>query len=178
MGKGIARNLGMLRQKGPWGVAKPTLFNGVKYRSRAEADYAERLTWLLKDKRIKAWKRATFYRIEINGVRCGRYTPDFEVTHLDSSTEIVEVKGWAARDFLFRFNVFCALHPQFKVTVVDSQGKVYDPNKRKTRKVAQIAGVGAVRASKAARVRQNSGGLDTIPKGERGPIARSRLAAH
>jgi hypothetical protein len=166
MGKGIARNLGMLRSKGPWGVAKPTLF--VKYRSRAEADYAERLMWLLKDKRIVAWKRATFYRIEINGHRCGRYTPDFEVTHLDGTTEIVEVKGWAARDFLFRFNVFCALHPQFKVTVVDSQGKVYDPNKRKTRKTAQIAGVGAESASPAARVRQNAGGPDTLPKGKGG----------
>ena len=168
MGKGVARNASMMRQKGPWDVAKPTLYGGIRYRSRAEADYAERLTWLLKDKRIKAWERATFYRIEINGHRCGRYTPDFKVTHLDGTEEIVEVKGWAARDFLFRFNVFRALHPQLKVTVVDSKGMVYDPNKRKTRKTAKTAGVGAVLASQVARVRQNAGLPECRPKGKGG----------
>jgi hypothetical protein len=169
MGKGVARNLGMLRSKSGWGVARPTLFGGVKYRSRAEADYAERLTWLLKDKRIKAWERAAFYRIEINGRRCGRYTPDFKVTHLDGSEEIVEVKGWAARDFLFRFNVFCALHPGLKVTVVDSKGMVYDPNQRKTRKTTGTAGVGAKPGCKVRSGRHNAGEPDTLSKRKESP---------
>ena len=128
MPTGIPRPTTLLRAGG-W-RAKPKENGGYRYRSTAEADYAARLDLLLEAGRILAWRRATFYRIEINGIRCGRYTPDFVIVHRGGSEELIEVKGWAARDFVFRFNVFRASRPDLKITVVDCDGQPYDPNQR------------------------------------------------
>lgn len=128
MPTGIPRPTSLLRAGG-W-RAKPKEYGGYRYRSIAEADYAARLDLLEKTGKIHAWRRATFYRIEINGIHCGRYTPDFVIVHLDGAEELIEVKGWAARDFLFRHNVFRASRPDLKLTVVDCDGQPYDPNRR------------------------------------------------
>lgn len=128
MPTGVPRPTTLLRAGG-W-CAKPKDYAGHTYRSTAEANYAARLNLRLRAGKIRSWERASFYRIEINEIRCGRYTPDFLVTHLDGTEELIEVKGWAARDFVFRFNVFRALHPELWITVVDSNGDPYDPNRR------------------------------------------------
>jgi hypothetical protein len=129
MPTGTPRPLSLLRAGG-W-LAKPKVYDGYRYRSTAEANYAARLDLLVDSGKILDWRRATFYRIEVNGIYCGRYTPDFVIVYLDGSEELIEVKGWAARDFLFRYNVFRASRPDLKITVVDGDGQPYDPNQRR-----------------------------------------------
>lgn len=113
----------MPRGRGGWSVAQPTIFGGYRYRSKAEADYAANLEVRLDAKDIKAWERAPSFPLIVNGKRCGRYTPDFLVTLRDGTRDLIEVKGWAARDFAFRLKVFEALYPAWKVSVVDGQGR-------------------------------------------------------
>lgn len=113
----------MPRGRGGWSVAQPTTYRGCRYRSKAEANYAGILDLRLAAKDIKAWEREPSFPLIVNGKRCGRYTPDFLVTLKDGTRELIEVKGWAARDFSLRLKVFEALYPAWKVRVVDGQGR-------------------------------------------------------
>ena len=82
-----------------------TEYNGVKYDSAKEAEYAKYLDGLLKCKGIKAWRGQVPFVlqpkfIDRNGVKhqAIKYVADFEVTHLDGTIEIQDVKG--SEDFL------------------------------------------------------------------------------
>ena len=118
-----------------WGVAKKTLYAGVWWRRAAEADRAHKLELQRRAGVIKAWAKAPRFDLVINGKKCGWYTPDFLVTRLDGTQYLIEVKGWAAREFTFRLNVFRALYPTWEVQVVDDKGNPW--KRRTTRRVAR-----------------------------------------
>jgi hypothetical protein len=113
-----------------WG-ASPKLYRDVKYLSTGEANYAANLDRRKNAGDIRSWGRARTFRLEIDGKQCGRYTPDFKITHLDGREEYVEVKGRRVREFAFRYKVFRQCYPDLWLTVVDTSGQVIDPIARK-----------------------------------------------
>ena len=123
MPRGVPRLTEMHRRRGGWSVPQPTTYRGYRYRSRAEANYARTLDLRLAAKDIRAWERAPSFPLIVSVKRCGHYTPDFLVTLDDGAQELIEVKGWAARDFALRLKVFKALFPEWKIRVVDGQGR-------------------------------------------------------
>jgi hypothetical protein len=123
MPRGVPRITDLLRRRGGWSVPQPTEYGGYRYRSRAEARYARRLDLESRAGTIRAWRRADTYPLVVNGRKCGHYTPDFLVTHLDGKQLLIEVKGWAARDFGLRFKLFRALYPELSISIVDGQGR-------------------------------------------------------
>lgn len=72
--------------------AKKTDYNGHKYHSKKEADYARSLDWKLKTGEILKWDRQVSMQITVNGEKICRYICDFVVTYPDR-VEHIDVKG-------------------------------------------------------------------------------------
>lgn len=73
-----------------------TEYNGVKYDSKKEAFYAQKLDILSRavyqDKRVIKYERQVPFQIEIAGKKICKYLLDFLVTYIDR-VEYVDVKG-------------------------------------------------------------------------------------
>lgn len=76
---------------------KVTVYNGVKYDSQKEANYARKLDMLkhavLPHEKVAEWKRQVVYKFKINGVFVCSYRLDFLVTYADGRVEHIDVKG-------------------------------------------------------------------------------------
>ena len=71
-----------------------TIYNGIIFASKKEANRAYELDMLLKAKQIKRWSVQPEFLIEINGVRIAKYRGDFKVEYPDGRVEIEDVKGF------------------------------------------------------------------------------------
>lgn len=93
---------------------RPTIYNGVRYPSKTEADFAATLDIRVRARDIKGWTRQlTFPLYNAEGEIFTRFTIDFCVEHLDGSLEYVEVKyshDAVSRDFKFRWELFVMQH--------------------------------------------------------------------
>ena len=100
---------------------KPTWYGGVKYQSAKEAKYAMDLDWRLKGKEIKDWIRQPRFDFIINGKFAGFYKLDFMITHLDGSTEFIEVKHKQTKTALwaFKWKILHILYPEVKFTLYE-----------------------------------------------------------
>ena len=114
-----------------WSAARPTEYAGALYDSRAEARRAETLDLLMRAGKISSWWRAPRFDFRVGKIDVGWYTPDFIVEHLDGTLEAIEVKGRASRDLALRLNLFRALYPEIRLSVLDGQGNPWKPARRK-----------------------------------------------
>lgn len=92
--------------------ARKTVVDGITFDSKAEAKYYEQLKWLKQAKQIKdfslqprfelqeAFKKndKTFRKIE--------YIADFEITHLDGSKEVIDIKGMETKEFAIKRKLY------------------------------------------------------------------------
>ncbi|WP_353856457.1 DUF1064 domain-containing protein [Bacillus sp. Bos-x628] len=92
--------------------ARKTVVDGITFDSRAEAKYYQQLKWLKKAKQIKdfalqpryllqeAFKKndKTFRKIE--------YIADFEITNLDGTKEIIDIKGVETKEFAIKRKLY------------------------------------------------------------------------
>jgi len=69
-------------------------YNGHPYQSKLEAHYAQELDLRVRAKDIKSWERQVRTELYVHGKKICDYTLDFEITHNDGSTELIEVKGF------------------------------------------------------------------------------------
>lgn len=69
-----------------------TVYNGVKYQSKAEADYAKYLDSLLLNGVINNWDRQIIFKLEIDGVKICSYILDFKIEYPDR-IDFVDIKG-------------------------------------------------------------------------------------
>jgi hypothetical protein len=116
-----------------WSTAKKTPYRGVLYDSKAEARRAETLDMLERAGKIASWRRAPRFDLTAGAedVVVGWYTPDFLVVHLDGTREAIEVKGRASRDLALRLNLFRALYPEIRLSVIDSDGNPWKPRRKR-----------------------------------------------
>ncbi len=81
--------------------------DGAVYHSKKERDYAAVLDLRLKAKDIKSWRRQIPFRLSCS---CGEFSEvyilDFEVTNNDGTLEFIEVKGFAKREGIKKWQRF------------------------------------------------------------------------
>lgn len=68
-------------------------YNGRKYDSIKEANYAEELDWRIKAGEVKEWLPQYKIDLRVNGIHIANYFVDFKVVMSDGSIEFHEVKG-------------------------------------------------------------------------------------
>lgn len=100
--------------------AKKTIFNGVTYDSKAEANYAQLLEIQKKavgGLRVVEIERQPKYPIEVNGKKICTYKGDFLVTYANGSKSLIDVKGFKTREYILKKKLVEAIYG-IKITEV------------------------------------------------------------
>lgn len=106
--------------------AKKTTIDNIKFDSRAEAMYYNRLKMLKQGKQIKDFELQPVFVLvppfRKNGkhYRGIKYKADFRVEHLDGSIEIVDVKGVRTQGYLLKRQLFESLYPDLTINEVSA----------------------------------------------------------
>lgn len=85
------------------------LYNGNRYDSEKEAEFAKQLDLRLKAGDIKEWERQVKIELRVNGYLICNYYMDFKVINNDGSIEWVEIKGFETEVFRLKKKLFEAL---------------------------------------------------------------------
>jgi hypothetical protein len=88
-------SVGKLIQKNPknkYGAVQKE-YNGVKYHSTKEADYAKKLDLLIKAKHVEKWERQLTYHLNVNGELICKYVLDFKIYYSNGAIKHIDVKG-------------------------------------------------------------------------------------
>ena len=88
----------------------PTMYNGVRYDSKKEAEQAKRLDLLIEGGYVRSWQRQVRYRIVVNGMRVCTYVCDFLVTMADGEVEVMDVKGFKTPSYNLKKKLMKAVH--------------------------------------------------------------------
>lgn len=116
-----------------WTTAKKQEYNGFRYDSGFEANYAAELDLRLKAKDIKGYDKQVNLNLIVNGFIVCQYRIDFIIYHNDGTTEYVECKGYPTDYWKLKWKLFEALYsikPDVKLSIVQ-QGKFKPPKLRK-----------------------------------------------
>ena len=108
------------RRRG-WGRATPTVYNGVKYDSKAEALYAQELDEQMANGSILRWDRQQRWPLRVAGVKVCTMIPDFTVWVDDERMELHEVKGYETPVYKLKRKLFAALHPDIPYFVISAK---------------------------------------------------------
>ncbi len=102
-------------QSGDYKIGQKT----YHFRSKAEANYALYLNFLLAQKQIKKWRyEPQFYEFPVKH-GATRYLPDFEITKLNGTLELHEVKGrWTGRARM-QVKRMAKFYPEIPLIVID-----------------------------------------------------------
>jgi hypothetical protein len=91
--------------------------DGYKFDSKVEAKYYEQLKWSQEHKQIKFFRLQPRYLLQEafkkNGItfRKIEYVADFEVTNLDGSISVIDVKGVETEAFKIKRKLFEKIYP-------------------------------------------------------------------
>ena len=109
--------------------AKKTVYNGITYHSKFEAEYAKNLDWRLKAKDIAGWDRQMKIPLAVNGKHICNYFIDFTIVHNDRTVEHVEVKGMETEVWKLKWKMFLAIYkkerPEWLITLVKRTGTTH-----------------------------------------------------
>lgn len=94
--------------------SRRTLYGGIEYHSKKEADYAAELDLRIRAGDIKRWGRQVPIPLEVEGVRVALYLMDFEIWHLNGSIEWVEVKGYQTDLWKLKWKMLQAMLPRYR----------------------------------------------------------------
>ena len=87
---------------------EPTVYNGFKYDSVKEAQFAKELDLAMHAQgtdRVENWERQIPFPLVVNGSTVGRMVVDFLVRYADGRRELVEIKSPATQTPLFKFKL-------------------------------------------------------------------------
>ena len=97
-----------------YGAVK-TLYKGVTYDSKKEADEAKWIDSEIRYGRIASVERQIRIRCEINDTKICDYIIDFIITYPDGVKEYIDVKGMRTPVFNLKKKLVEALHPNIKI---------------------------------------------------------------
>jgi len=104
-------------------------YNGMYYRSKKEAGYAQHLDILMKaddeKERVVEWEYEPTIEVICNGKRVFTYKIDFKVTYGDGRIEYIEVKGFETNYWRLKFKVVEAINNGYSETI---QGALFNLN--------------------------------------------------
>lgn len=102
-----------------------SVYNGVRYHSKKEAEFAQGLDFRLSARgpeRIKSWRRQVRIPLVVDGIKICIHVVDFEITYPDGSVELVEVKGYPTALWKLKRKLLEATYlkqnPEIKYTIV------------------------------------------------------------
>jgi hypothetical protein len=98
-----------------------TDYNGVRYHSKREAEYAQQLDFMLKKKQLYDWKRQITFPIEVAGEHICNVIVDFELTWKEGEKpQYWEVKSLPTMtpEWKLKFKLLKALYPDILFHVV------------------------------------------------------------
>lgn len=72
---------------------QPTIYDGDRYASKREAEYAAELDLRKKAGDIRDWWPQHSYDLTVNGHHVCKYIADFVILHNDGTMEAIDVKG-------------------------------------------------------------------------------------
>jgi hypothetical protein len=85
---------------------KKTIYNGVSFMSKKEANYArmlDALKWAKDPKeRIISYETQIPFQIELNGIKICKYLADFVVKYKDGREEVVDCKGYRTDIYILK----------------------------------------------------------------------------
>lgn len=108
--------------------AKKAEIDGYKFDSKIEAKYYEQLKWLKANKQIKNFRLQPRYLLQDKFSKNGKtyrkieYVADFEVTHLNDSVEVIDVKGLETEAFKIKRKLFERLY-LYKLSLITYKKK-------------------------------------------------------
>lgn len=114
-----------------WSNAKKQEYNGFRYDSGFEANYARELDLRVKAKDIKSYDKQVNLDLIVNGYIVCQYRIDFIIHHNDGITEYIECKGYQTDVWKLKWKLFESLYsgkPDVKLTIIQ-QGNRYKPPK-------------------------------------------------
>lgn len=112
------RDLGKsLGKKNKYG-AKSVIYNGRKYHSTGEANYAMELDWRKESGDIKAITPQYPIKIVVNGVFICRYIIDFKIELKNGQIEYHEYKGAETDLFKIKWKLVKALYPEWNFKLI------------------------------------------------------------
>lgn len=98
---------------------KITEVDGIKFRSKKEANRYGELKWLERGGEIKDFRIQPRFELTINETKVGTYTADFGYREASNKFYIVEdVKGYFTSEQKFRVRVFRALYPEIDFRII------------------------------------------------------------
>ena len=103
------------------GRSTRTMFAGLMFHSRMEANYAAQLDLrkqAIGPDRIVSWRSQVPIKLEVNGKLICKYVADFEVTFPDGHTELHETKGFETQLWRIKEKLFRALFPDRRLVVI------------------------------------------------------------
>jgi hypothetical protein len=92
--------------------ASSTTYNGLKYDSKLEANYAEELDYRVKAGEIIKWERQVKLDLQINGFHITNYFIDFKEYHADGTIMYTEVKGLKMQPWIMKWRMLNALREE------------------------------------------------------------------
>jgi hypothetical protein len=99
-----------------------TDYNGVRYDSKREAQYAAQLDMMKRaakrSDRVLQWTRQCSVPLETRGVVICKLVLDFEVVYCDGRMEYHEVKGVETPVYKLKMKLFRALYPNVTVRII------------------------------------------------------------
>ena len=109
--------------------AKKTVYNGITYHSKFEAEYAQKLDWRLKAGDIGYWKRQIKIPLDVNGEHICNYFIDFLIVYNNAALELIECKGAETPVWKLKWKLFLAIykkkHPNVLITLVKRTGTTH-----------------------------------------------------
>ncbi|WP_305961071.1 DUF1064 domain-containing protein [Bacillus safensis] len=92
--------------------ARKTVVDGITFDSKAEAKYYQHLKWLKQGKQIKDFSLQPRFELQETFKKHNKtfrkieYIADFEITHLDGSKEVIDIKGMETKEFAIKRKLY------------------------------------------------------------------------
>jgi len=100
--------------------ARKVTIDGIEFGSKGEAGHYVELKLRQAARQISELKVHPVYELVVNGVRVGKFTPDF--SYIENGKRIVdEFKGRVYRDFPLRWALAKALYPDVEFRLIKSR---------------------------------------------------------
>jgi hypothetical protein len=85
-----------------------TEVDGIKFRSRAEANYYGKLKLYVKAGEVESFKMQVPYELTVNGILICKYLADFVVKYTDGTVKVIDVKGVCTELFKIKAKLMLA----------------------------------------------------------------------
>lgn len=107
----------LARRRGKYN-ARAAKYNGQRYHSKREAEYAAELDLRVRAGELKSWRRQVKMPIVVNGSRICSYTIDFVETPPSGDEIYTEIKGFETPEWKLKWKLFEVVYPALKKQVI------------------------------------------------------------